>query len=531
MDDNRQARSQLLSGGVTLAAIVLFIGTGSAALSMVLARYLTGRDGTDQTLVIVLLLNIALILFGWSRHRSLTREIVAGVMAEERASNLASRDPLTGLLNRRGLAERGTDMLARAQRRGKAVALLTIDLDRFKSINDRYGLATGDALLREVAAAVAAILPGGAPAARQDGDQFACLMLFDAAHPDTVERVVERILSRLGQPFHVDGLDLTVSAAIGIGRSDHGCGTVAALQRAALIARDAARTAGANRHAWFDLSMERELRERNELEAALRLAIPRGEIVPYFEQQVDLQTGQLKGFEVLARWEHPQRGALAPDRFIAVAEEAGLIADLSMAVMRQAFAVARDWHPALTLSINISAWQLRDTWFAQKVIKLLAETGFPAARLEIEITEAALIDNLALAQSIIVSLKNQGIGLALDDFGTGYSSLAHLRAVPFDRLKIDRSFIISIASNAESAAVANAIARLAEGLNLPVTAEGIEDGVIEERVRALGCTLGQGHHYGRPMAMADVRRLLAERCLLVQPAPPTDDATSRRRAG
>jgi EAL domain-containing protein (putative c-di-GMP-specific phosphodiesterase class I) len=260
--------------------------------------------------------------------------------------------------------------------------------------------------------------------------------------------------------------------------------------------------------------MERALRARHDLETSLRAAIAQGQIVPYFEPQVDLATGKLYGFEVLARWKHPQRGLIGPDQFIEVAEQIGVIADLSLPVMRQAFLAARDWHPGISLSINISRWQIRDPWLSQKILKLLAETGFPADRLELDITETALFDNLPLVQRSVSSLKSQGIRIALDDFGTGYSSLMHLRALPFDQIKIDRSFVMSINHNPESAAIVTAIAKLGESLNLPVSAEGIEDGAIAERLRAIGCLKGQGHHYGKPMSLGSTRRLLAERQML-----------------
>jgi predicted signal transduction protein with EAL and GGDEF domain len=358
-------------------------------------------------------------------------------------------------------------------------------------------------------------------------------MPFEPSYPDAVERVAEQLVSRLAQPFGVDGLHLHVSASVGIARSDFDCTGIDSLIRSADIAMYAAKKAGRNRFAWFDQSMERELKARNDLEMGLRSAIPAQQIVPYFEQQVDLTTGRLHGFEVLARWEHPTRGTISPETFIPIAEETGMIAELSLSVMRQAFAAARDWHPSLTLSINVSPWQLRDPWLAQKIIKVLTETGFPAARLEIEITESALFENLALAQSIVGSLKNQGMRLALDDFGTGYSSLAHLRALPFDRIKIDRSFVTSINDNAESAAIVNAITRLGDSLNLPITAEGIEDAAIEERLRALGCSKGQGWLYGRPLSVGNARRLLAERRLLQAQARDDDEGgvTSRRLAG
>ena len=305
--------------------------------------------------------------------------------------------------------------------------------------------------------------------------------------------------------------------------------------RSADIAMYSAKKSGRNRFAWFDRSMGRELQLRNELETGLRAAIPRGEIVPYFEQQRDLATDRLHGFEVLARWKHPTRGMISPELFIPIAEETGLIADLSLSIMRQALTDARDWDPSLTISVNISPWQLRDAWLAQKIIKVLTETGFPASRLEIEITESSLFDNLSLAQSIVGSLKNHGVRLSLDDFGTGYSSLAHLRSLPFDTIKIDKSFVQSMMDSADSAAIVNAIARLGESLNLPVTAEGVEDVAVEARLKALGCAKAQGWYYGKPKSAAETRRFLAEQGLLqrgagVEPAE-ISDVTTRRQAG
>jgi diguanylate cyclase (GGDEF)-like protein len=529
------AGRDLLGGAITVASILMFVGIGSSVLSTSIKHYFSGGQAADQTLVIALLLNVALILFGWRRHRELAHEVTIRTAAEERAQLLASKDPLTGFLNRRSLAEEGAAMFAGAQRRHKAMALLMLDLDHFKTVNDMHGHATGDALLNAVAQEIAAAMPSVALTARFGGDEFACAFLFDPAHPDTVERIAERLVSRMAQPFACEGLQLHVSASIGIARSDFHCASIDALMRAADIAMYAAKNSGRNRSAWFDLSMERELRNRNELEVGLRNAIPRGEIVPYFEQQIDLATGQLGGFEVLARWEHPQRGIIGPEVFIPIAEETGMIADLSISVMRQAFLAAKDWDAALMLSVNISPWQLKDAWLAQKIIKVLTETGFPANRLEIEVTESALFDNLALAQSIVGSLKNQGIGVALDDFGTGYSSLAHLRALPFDRIKIDKSFVMSLQDNPESAAIVTAITRLGDSLNLPITAEGVEERVVEERLRALGCSKAQGYLYGRPTSIAATRRMLAERRLLrQQPAADMPAATSdqpHRRAG
>ncbi|WP_243846975.1 putative bifunctional diguanylate cyclase/phosphodiesterase [Sphingomonas japonica] len=531
---NSAGRSDIVTGAISIAAILLFVGTGSSVLSRTVDYYVNGGAPADRTLVIAMLLNVALILFGWRRHSALAVEVATRTAAEERAQTLASRDPLTGFLNRRSIAEEGGAMFVRADRRHKAMALVMLDLDHFKTVNDMHGHAVGDALLRTVAAEIAGLIPQGGIMARLGGDEFACAFLFDPQAPETIERIAERLVSRMAQPFEAEGLALHVSASVGIARSDFDCPNMDALMRSADIAMYAAKKSGRNRYQWFDQSMERELKARNELESGLRVAIPRQEIVPYFEQQIDLATGDLNGFEVLARWEHPVRGLISPERFIPIAEETGLIAELSMSVMRQACLVARDWDPSLTISVNISPWQLRDAWLAQKIIKVLVETGFPSSRLEVEITESSLFDNLALAQSIVGSLKNQGVRIALDDFGTGYSSLAHLRALPFDRIKIDKSFVTSINESADSAAIVNAIARLGESLNLPVTAEGIEDQAIEERLKLLGCAKGQGWLYGRPLSTTAVRRLLAERGMLRTAAPEPDstaEVTSQRRAG
>jgi len=291
------------------------------------------------------------------------------------------------------------------------------------------------------------------------------------------------------------------------------------LMRRADIALYAAKRAGRNQRAWFDSSMERELELRNQIELGLRAGIPGGQIVPWFEQQVDLVTGELIGFELLARWEHPDHGVIEPALFIPVAEESGLIAELSMSVMRSAFDEARHWDPRLILGVNISPTQMRDPWLAQKIVKLLTEMNFPAERLEIEITEAALFENMGFASSIIGSLKNQGIRVALDDFGTGYSSLTHLRALPLDRIKIDRSFVTRMVGDAEATALVRMIVSLADSLGVAAMAEGVETGDIRTMLLGLGCATGQGWHFGRAAPARATRALLAERGLLIAASP------------
>jgi diguanylate cyclase (GGDEF)-like protein len=523
------ARRDLLTGGIVVAAILMFVGTGSTFAHSVL-NVVNGIGGSvDELLASTLLLNIALILFGWRRYRDLSREVARCAAAEDRAQILASRDPLTGLHNRRSLGEAASALLARADKRRKAVALLVLDLDHFKTVNDLHGHVAGDLLLRAAADTIEGAAPPSAVCARLGGDEFACAFLFDPANPSVIDVLAEQLVSRFSEPFNLGEVSAHVTVSIGIARSEPDCATFDGLMRRADIAMYAAKKLGRNRFAWFDASMERELDTRNAIESGLRSGIPLGQIVPYYEQQIDLTTGRLHGFEVLARWNHPTLGLIMPDLFIPIAEESGMIGDLSLSVMRQAFEEARNWDPALSLSVNISPGQLKDPWLAQKIVKLLVETGFPPSRLEIEITESSLYENLGLAQSIVSSLKNQGIRLALDDFGTGYSSLAHLRALPFDRIKIDKSFVMTMIDNSESAAIVNAISKLGESLNLPITAEGIEDAAIEARLRTMGCHKGQGWHFGKPLTVNQVRTLLATKSLLPSAREPAPDAVPTRR--
>jgi diguanylate cyclase (GGDEF)-like protein len=454
---------------------------------------------------------------GWGRLRERLRQ-PAPIPANIRAQPTAT-DPLTGFMDRRALADAVAALLVHAGRRRQAVAAIVVDIDGFKTVNDLHGHLTGDNLLRMAADVIQKALPAHAVLARIGGDRFAAAFAFDAGTRPSVDAMVASIVDRLGKPFDLAGVHTHVSASVGVARSDDDCNHVEALMRRADIAMNGAKKLGRGRSAWFDASMQRELQSRNLIEAGLRTGIPAGEFVPYYEQQIDLVSGSLRGFEMLARWQHPERGLVGPDEFIPIAEECGLIGELSMSVIRQAMTEARGWDSALTLSVNISPVQLKDPWLAQKIAKLLNETGYPAERLEVEITESSLFENLGLAQAIVSSLKNQGIRLALDDFGTGYSSLAHLRALPFDRIKIDRSFVGSINDNPESAAIVTAITRLADALNLAVTAEGIEDDLIEARLRSIGTYHGQGWLFGKPMQVDDVRKLLASRGLLPATRP------------
>jgi len=504
----------MMTLGNAFAAIVMFVGTGSTVLPQVIRSLEVGGLPPDKMLVNALLLNIALIIFGWRRYNELVREIAERRKAEASAQRLAETDPLTGMLNRRGIAEASARLLADCGPRGEILVAIMIDLDNFKKINDLNGHSIGDQVLNECARRIRESLPPHSAVARLGGDEFACVIQTDPRRVANVEQLSSAIIESVAEPVACDRLAVNVTASIGLARSDTGFVRGVEVDPLALlhmadIAMYHAKKQGRNRLSWFEAPMEDELTFRKELEEGIRAGVARGEFVPYYEQQIDIETGELTGFEMLARWHSPVLGEVSPEVFIPVAEDIGMIADLSQSVIAQALEDAKTWHPSLTLAVNISPLQLRDPWFSQKLLKLLLEANFPPQRLEIEITESCLHDNIAIVRSLIASLKNQGIRVTLDDFGTGYSSLAQLRNLPFDRIKIDRSFVTSLPDNGDSAAIVEAIAQLGRGLGLPVTIEGIENERVLDAVRQYGKVKGQGHLYGHPASASETRDTLA----------------------
>ncbi|MDQ4086765.1 MAG: bifunctional diguanylate cyclase/phosphodiesterase, partial [Pseudomonadota bacterium] len=492
----------------------MFVGAGVQVVPAAFYALLESRGRADPLASTALILNVALILFAWSRYKEARLQRLKRIEAEERAEVLSSRDQLTNLLILTSINQTGNSVLQEAQRQGRQLAMLVINLDRFKKINDVYGHIAGDAVLRAVSDAVLAAVPPEALCARVGADEFAVLVPVSNREREPVADLAEIIVSRLNRPVEIGGIDVRCSASVGMAHSGPECADVEGLLRRANIAMHVAKQAGGDRAIWFDSSMESVLKARNEVESGLRRGIPLGEFVPYYQPQVDLLTGELCGFEALARWNHPAGGVVGPDLFIPVAEETGLIAQLFESIFEQALQEARCWAPSLILCVNVSPGQLKDPWLAHRILKILTEANFPAERLEVEITESSLFENLAVAQAIVTSLKNQGVRLSLDDFGTGYSSLAHLRALPFDRIKIDRSFVQTMLNDQHSRAIVSAVTSMSRSLGVPVTAEGVESAEVVAALRDIGCDKGQGWHFGKPLAAEQAHELLHRRGML-----------------
>ena len=505
LDRLGQGERDVITLGIAFAALILFVGTGGTLFPQMARSWLGEGPAPDRVLVSAVLLNIALLIFGWRRHTQLAREVRERRKAERQARMLAETDALTHLLNRRSAGPALARMLAEARELGDAVAVLMLDLDNFKQINDLNGHKVGDEVLVILAQRMRSAVPEEAMIARIGGDEFAIAVPFAGRSQDRIDRLAAQLVELIERPIPLEAHTIETSVSVGITRSadKHATATdddetAEILFHHADIAMYHAKKRGRNGYAWFETPMENELRFRNELETGIRRGIGQGEFVPYYEQQIDLDTGKLVGFEMLARWNSPQLGLVSPTIFIPIAEDIGVIGELSETLLRQAFKDARKWDPALTLSVNISPIQLRDPWFAQKLLKLMVEAGFPPERLDIEITESCFHENIGAVRAVLTSLRNQGIQISLDDFGTGYSSLAQLRSLPFDRLKIDRSFVAELAAEDPNSKIVEAIVSLGRGLDLPITAEGIENGDILDVLRRIGRLRGQGFLYGQP---------------------------------
>ncbi len=417
--------------------------------------------------------------------------------ARDRLEQTAWIDTLTGLFNRGAFIETAERMLAE----GGDMALLFIDLDRFQTINAAHGHAAGDIVLRAVADRLKRGLPRGAIAARMGADEFAVLLRVDDGDSEIAAQARD-VIRTVSQPMRHGERTLDTGATIGISVSPRDGHDMTALSRAADLAIAHAKQAGGGAYRFHEPVMTAALEQAALLKQELGAAIHRGEIVPWFQPMMRLEDMNLVGFEIFARWNHPTRGILEPAMFLPLAEEIGASAALFAALLHHACLIARSWPPDISLAVNISPHELHDESLPDDLARILSETDFSGARLEVEITENALIHDSKVARGVMEGLRGLGVSIVLDDFGTGFSSLLHLRDLPFDKIKIDRSFMPALDREAENVRFVGAIVSLAHALGLEVTAEGIEDHAIIERLKALGCTYGQGRAIREPMSAA-----------------------------
>ncbi|WP_198162060.1 putative bifunctional diguanylate cyclase/phosphodiesterase [Sphingomonas sp. TDK1] len=455
----------------------------------------------DEYFTTLALSGIGFVLLAVRRAADLAREIDQREAAEERANQLARHDPLTGLANRRVLQDELPALIARAATAGEQCSLFCIDLDHFKPVNDVHGHETGDAVLVEVSDRLTRIARDGL-LARVGGDEFV-LVVVHGEGSDADKRLATRIIRGLSASYRVGDRKIEIGATIGIARSPVDAHQPEELLRAADVAMYEAKRGGRGTCRFFQTEMDDRLRARATLEADLRQAIESGQILPYYQPVMALADGKIIGYEALARWHHPERGTIAPDEFIPIAEDLGLIDMLSVRILHQGCIAARDWAPDVTLSINISPIQLKDPWLSARLLAVLSETGFAPGRLIVEVTENAIIEDIDAVAEVFQSLQRTGIRIALDDFGKGYSSLSHLRQLRFNHLKIDSSFVRTMEA-AESRKIVRAVAGLGRALGMPVTAEGVETEEAAEILRSIGCEQAQGFFYGRPLPAGEL---------------------------
>lgn len=446
---------------------------------------------------------VVLALYGLVRAFMQSRELGKRLKAEEQADNSAMHDQLTGLPNRRhfkGVLNWHLGQQGDARR----MAVIAVNLNRFKAVNDMHGRAVGDELLASVGQMLNMRAGVDGFAARLGGDDFAVVLLGHTE--EWIMDWLPALITAMEQPFVLTNktVDIGVTLGVAFGPTD-GADAETLLHRADVAMRRA-KEKSRGWFAFFKAGMDDRVHDRAIFEHELWVAVRDDLIEPWYQPLVKLEGGEVTGYEVLARWTHPQRGLLLPDQFIPAAEGAALIGEMTLNLLRKACKETVAWPGEPALAVNIAPMMLQDPKLAKNILKVLAETGFPAHRLEIELTETALVSDFDAAREIFAALKEQGVKVALDNFGAGHTSLRQLRELPFDKLKLDRSFVQAMHEDREAALMVRSIAGLAHNLNLELVAEGVETPDQAEALIALGCELGQGHYFGKAAQAADLQR-------------------------
>jgi diguanylate cyclase (GGDEF)-like protein/PAS domain S-box-containing protein len=444
--------------------------------------------------------------------------------AEARIIHMAGHDALTNLPNRILFREQMEQALTRVDR-GEAVAVLYLDLDRFKGVNDTLGHPIGDALLCKVTERLRALVRGTDTVARLGGDEFATLQI-GVPQPTGATILATRVIEAIDELFDIEGHQVVIRASIGIAISPNDGTKSDQLLKNADMALYRAKSTGRGTYHFFQPEMDAQMQARRILELDLRKALVLGQFELYYQPIVDLVTNKVSGFEALVRWNHPERGLVPPDEFIPLAEEIGLIVPLGEWVLKRACLEAATWPDNLSVAVNLSPAQLRSRTFVFSVVAALEESHLAATRLELEITETVLLQNTEAVLQALHQIRHLGVRIAMDDFGTGYSSLSYLRCFPFDKIKIDRSFVAELDGMNDSVAIIRAVTGLAGSLGMTTTAEGVETKEQLDILRTEGCTQVQGYLFSRPQPTGDIPALLRELA-----ARGSSAASARDRSG
>jgi diguanylate cyclase (GGDEF)-like protein/PAS domain S-box-containing protein len=438
-------------------------------------------------------------------------DVSAARAMSSQMTHSAQHDVMTNLPNRLLLNDRITQSISLARRQSRPIAVIFLDLDRFKYINDSLGHAIGDQLLQSVSRRLLASVRGSDTVSRQGGDEFV-ILLSEIAYPEDAATSANKILHSLSAPHSIEGQDLHIDGSIGISVYPEDGADAETLIKNADTAMYHAKENGRNNFQFFKAEMNVKAVERQSLEGSLRRALERKEFLLHYQPKVNLETGEITGVEALIRWRQPDRGLVPPSQFVPIAEDCGLIIQIGRWVLREACTQARAWQnaglPLLPISVNVSAVEFRDKGFVEGVRTVLSETGLEARYLELEVTEGVLMENAESTASVLQELKTMGVHLAVDDFGTGYSSLSYLRQFPIDVLKIDQSFIQQIASGPDDSSIVSAIIHMGKSLKHLVIAEGIETQEQRAYLQTQRCTEGQGYLFSRPLAAEQFAHLL-----------------------
>ena len=430
--------------------------------------------------------------------------------AEAKIRELAEFDALTGLPNRRLLRDRVTQLLAVAERDNTPVAVMFVDLDHFKRVNDSLGHSIGDELLCAVAQRLGTVVRRGDTLARLGGDEF--VLVMPGLHTATAADIARRLAEECSQPFAIGGHDLTVTPSIGISVFPQDGEDIETLLKNADVAMYKAKELGRNTFQFFAADMNTATLDRLLMESNLRRALKQREFVLHYQPLVSLRNGLIVGVEALIRWQHPDLGCIMPDRFIHVAEETGLINQIGDWVLIEACHQAQAWIdaglPPLTMAVNVAPGQFRQAGFVEAVAGALGMSGLDPSLLELEVTERTVMNEADLNMGTLNALHRMGVELSLDDFGTGYSSLAYLKRIPVGKLKIDRSFVCDLVTNADDQAIASTIVSMGRNLRLTVLAEGVETAAQLQALRQMDCDMAQGYHFSRPLPAEALTDLL-----------------------